>query len=62
MLVVSCKQRNLGDVDPINQVVVSCKQCKVRDVEAGVFSTGMLTHIARVWINQVRLPVLHVIS
>ena len=29
------------DVDPINQIVVSCKQCKVRDVEAGVFSTGM---------------------
>ena len=32
---------NLGDVDPINQIVASCKQCKVRDVEAGVFSTGM---------------------
>ena len=33
--------------------------CTVRDVEAGVLSTGMVTHIARVWINQVRLPVLH---
>ena len=41
MLVVSCLQRNLGDVDSINHIVVSCKPCKVRDVEAGVFSTGM---------------------
>ena len=42
MLVVSCLQRNLEDVDSINHIVVSCKPCKVRDVEAGVFSTGLV--------------------
>ena len=47
---------------PLRDAAIQSNRIKSEDPYIFLWRLCMVTHIARVWINRVRLPILHVVS